>query len=155
MNDQSRLLLTLSFATTLLMVRGWTQGSAPSAAGCYLVQVGAWNRRLGEDTVFHAIPHRIVLDTAATASPNARRLSPNIAYPYPRVMRGLPYWTVDGNTLRLVWSDGFAPTIVTLKRSATGWRGTAEAKSDVVPFSLWPWRKRPRAPVELRAQPCP
>jgi len=88
--------------------------SCPSSiAGRYSLTLGEWSRPLGANAPYHAIPGEIVLDTAA-ASRGGWKVSPDIKYPFPHRFPGTPRWTISHDTVQVVWSNGFQPTIVTL-----------------------------------------
>jgi hypothetical protein len=119
-------------------------------SGCYELTVSDWNRPLGGDEGFHTIPTSIRLDTVS-ALRGGRVLAPDISYPAGRSMRGLPRWEILGDTLRLVWSNGFSPTIVRLTEKAHELSGWAEATSDAIPAGKPNW---PRAKVVARRSAC-
>src|SRR6266404_154008 len=110
-------------------------------SGCYELTVSEWNRPLGGDEGFHAIPTSIRLDTVP-ALRGGRVVTPDISYPMGRSMRGLPRWEILGDTVRIVWSNGFSPTIVRLTEKGQELSGWAEATSDAIPAGNPNW---PRA----------
>jgi hypothetical protein len=120
-------------------------------AGCYALDLGRWSPPLGRDSIFYAVPRRIVLDTAPTDRGRGWRVSPNIRYPNARVFPGTPRWEVRADTVVLTWSNGFTPTIVKLLPRGTLLAGDAVALTDVH-FTGEP--PRPRAPVTIRRQEC-
>ena len=120
-------------------------------AGCYTVHREPWSRPF-EDSILHKLPTTISLDTATTDRGN-RQLRPNIAYPPGIRFPGLPSWFVKGDDIRLTWSNGFTPTVVTLARFADGTlRGRAIASNDV----SYPGEPPdPQSVVTLRRTSCP
>jgi hypothetical protein len=103
---------------------------APAAfAGCYAIALGSWSRPVNAPE-FHAIPTTVRLDTVA-ASRGEWKVSPDIAYPYPSRFPGTPRWKVAQDTVEIVWSNGFQPTILRLGRyDSNELRGRAVAESD-------------------------
>ena len=121
-----------------------------SVAGCYNLTVGDWSP-VDINAAYHRIPPLIHLDTARAAFGRGRVLKPNITYPYHGAMPGTPNWNITGDTLRLVWSNGFQPTIVKLANRDSVRAGEAIAESDAHPMPPPPL---PRAPVLARRTPC-
>lgn len=119
-------------------------------SGCYDLTVSEWSRPLGGDKGFHTIPTSIRLDTVA-ALRGGRVIVPDISYPIGRSMRGMPRWEILGDTVRIVWSNGFSPTIVRLTKKGRELRGWAEASSDAIPPGKPNW---PRAKVAARRIAC-
>jgi hypothetical protein len=119
-------------------------------SGCYELTVSEWNRPLGGDKGFHTIPTSIRLDTVP-ALRGGRVVAPDISYPMGRSMRGLPRWEILGDTVRIVWSNGFSPTIVRLTKKGQELNGWAEATSDAIPAGKPDW---PRAKVVARRIEC-
>ena len=122
-----------------------TGGSSTEFTGCYAVDVGSWTPRI-DPAPFHAIPARIRLDTTMVDGHVIRRLTPAMHYRYPSSFA--PSWQVHGDTLVLMWSNGFAPTIVSVQSRDSLLVGVAEARSDAI-RPRWP-----RAPVTLRRSTC-
>jgi hypothetical protein len=114
---------------------------------CYHLTVGPWQPPLGPDPSYHRIPSVVRLDTLAWDS-TARVLEPAIAYPDRKQFPRTPRWELRGDTVRLVWSNGFTPTIVTLVRQGTGLEGEAVAESDARPSTI------PRARVVAEPLGC-
>lgn len=116
-----------------------------SGATCYRLTVGAWRSSVGPDTAYHRVPTRVRLDTLHWDA-NGRHLSPRMTYPagsstgFPRT----PRWETSGDTVRLIWSNGFAVTVVTLVRAGATLAGEAVAESDAHPIPAPPI---PRATV--------
>jgi hypothetical protein len=119
-------------------------------AGCYALTVGEWSQPLRESTAFHLLPSVIRLDTAA-ASRGGRLVSPDISFPAGHTMRGTPRWEIIGDTIRVLWSNGFSPTTVWLGRSGDHLEGRAEASSDARQSGKPNW---PRAKVVARPASC-
>jgi hypothetical protein len=119
-------------------------------SGCYELAVSEWNRPLGGDEGFHTIPTSIRLDTVP-ALRGGRVVAPDISYPMGRSMRGLPRWEILGDTVRIVWSNGFSPTIIRLTEKGQDLSGWAEATSDAIPAGKPNW---PRAKVVARRMKC-
>jgi hypothetical protein len=67
------------------------------------------------------------------------------------VFPGTPRWDVHGDTVVLAWSNGFTPTIITLRPQGTLLVGEAVALTDAYYIGEPP---RPRASVILRRQQC-
>jgi hypothetical protein len=130
-----------------------TSGASPTAdvraaAGCYAVTVGAWSPP-DPNPAYHRVPPRIRLDTTPTSRKGGWVLSPNIAYPYHGAFPGTPAWSLSGDTMRLLWSNGFQTTSVTLVRTDSVWTGDAVAGSDAVTGA-----PPPRAHVTIRRELC-
>src|SRR5450759_935693 len=119
-------------------------------SGCYMLNVGDWDHPLGGDSGFHTLPQAVRLDTTLT-SRGGRVLTPDISFPRPRHFPGWPRWQVVGDTVSLIWSDGFTPTIVRLTRAADHLEGYAEARSDAIPPGNPKW---PRASAIARRTKC-
>jgi len=118
--------------------------------GCYALEIGEWNPPLQGDRGFHNLPHAVRLDTAL-ASRGGRVLAPDISYPFPHHFPGVPYWTIRGDTISMVWSNGFTPTIVWLTKVNDKLEGYAQAQSDAIPPGKPNW---PRASVVARRTKC-
>lgn len=127
------------------------QTPAASAAGCYAVRVGSWDRRVQESTR-RAMPRTLTIAAGVSDTPNSGRLIFDAKTETLRPSYRTPSWMLKERSLELMWGDKFSFTVVTLKSTAAGWKGTAVEKTDVI--SMWWWRRRPRASVELTAQPC-
>jgi hypothetical protein len=119
-------------------------------SGCYELTVSEWNRPLGGDEGFHTIPTSIRLDTVPVLR-GGRVVTPDISYPMGRSMRGLPRWEILGDTVSIVWSNGFSPTIVRLTEKGQELSGWAEATSDAIPAGKPNW---PLAKVVARRIEC-
>jgi hypothetical protein len=119
---------------------------------CYRLTVGPWQPGLGVDAAYHRLPAAVLLDTLAWDA-RGRHLSPRIIYPngsssgFPRT----PRWETSGDTTRLIWSNGFTPTIVTLVRTDATLAGEAIAESDARAAGEPP---RPRAAVRADPVSC-
>ena len=140
--------------TALLPTRVAAQaaGEAPGAVlGCYAVSVGAWRPRLQPGDPWHRIPAVIRLDSSRSGK-KGWKMQPNIVYPGARrPFPGAPRWMVSGDTLTLLWSNGFSPTIITLRRSGSAFIGWAVAETD----DHAPGEPaRPQAPVTARRRSC-
>jgi hypothetical protein len=66
-------------------------------------------------------------------------------------MRGMPRWEILGDTVRIVWSNGFSPTIVRLTEKDQNLSGWAEASRDASPPGKPNW---PREKVVARRIEC-
>jgi hypothetical protein len=139
----------IAFALVDRSILGQALGDK-QVSGCYELTVSEWNRALGGDKGFHTIPTSIRLDTVP-ALRGGRVVQPDIAYPMGRSMRGLPRWEILGDTVRIVWSNGFSPTIVRLTEKGQDLSGWAEASSDAIPPGKPNW---PRAKVAARRIKC-
>lgn len=123
----------------------YRSGTVLQGPSCYRLTVGPWRPPLGEDTAYYRLPSIIRLDTVALDA-QGRRLSPRMRYPpgspsgFPRT----PRWETSGDTVRLIWSNGFAATVVKLVRQGSMLRGEAVAESDAHPV---PEPPRPHASV--------
>ena len=137
-------------AATMIIVsavsgRAQTAKGSTDFAGCYAVEVGSWTPPINPGA-FHLIPTHIRLDTTMVGGRVGRRLTPNIHYQYPSSFA--PIWRIHGDSLVLMWSNGFAPTVVSVRRRDSLLIGVAEARSDAI-LPRWP-----RAPVTLRRSAC-
>ncbi len=115
-------------------------------SGCYALELGDWDHSLGVDSVFHRLPRSIRLDTAL-ASRGGRVLAPDMSFPYPHHFPGVPRWDISGDSITMVWSDGFSSTLVWLRKKGDHLEGYAEARSDAIPPGKPHW---PRASVTAR-----
>jgi hypothetical protein len=144
------LVLALGLESAPLRAQPSTAATA-ALAGCYSVTRGPWNREFSDST-YHKMPETISLDTASTER-DGRQLRPNMAYPFGRRFPGTPRWRIRGDTIELVWSDGFVPTIVKLVRSDDGTlRGRALALTDAHYDGEPP---PPEMDVQARQTKCP
>lgn len=122
-----------------------------NVAGCYELAAGEWNSLEVSGDPTHVLPVLIRLDTAA-ASQGGKVLTPNIAYPATGFeFPGFPRWDIHGDTVTMIWSNGFSPTIVRLRKVETRLEGYAEAQRDIRPAGEFNW---PRASVIGRPRKC-
>jgi hypothetical protein len=126
--------------------------AAPRAfAGCYELTLGPWTGSLGVDAASYAVPPYVQLDTL----PAARigwQLRPDIAFPNGNRFPGTPRWTVKGDSVQLLWSNGYTPTVISLVRDVDGTlRGQALALTDSHVEGEPP---RPQALVTARRMTC-
>lgn len=153
------LLLTAAAALTTNAEGQSTTRAPVDIAGCYALSVGAWSTPLGGDEGYHDIPGLVRLDTVRVEMPRGMKtprgwtLSPNIVYPPSGRMTfpGTPRWEASADTIRLIWSNGFSPTIITLQHKDSALVGEAIAETDAHPI---PEPPRPRASVVARRRPC-
>jgi len=141
-------------ALSLIQARLGAQTSSPSCRsaieGRYALTLGKWSRPLGINALYHAIPIEILLDTAAAAR-GGWKVSPDIAYPFPHHFPGTPRWTVLRDTVQIMWSNGFQPTILRLTRQgANEMIGEAVVRSDANEYGT----DLPRARVTARRIAC-
>ena len=135
---------------------GLLEAQAPSLsysgiAGCYELTVGEWNSPLISGDPDHILPVLVRLDTV-TASHGGKRLTPNITYrPSPFEFSGFPRWDIQGDTVIMIWSNGFVPTVVRVRKVEMKLEGYAEAQQDIVPPRNFNW---PRASVVARPTKC-
>jgi hypothetical protein len=119
-------------------------------AGRYSLTLGGWSRPLGADAPYHAIPTEILLDTAAAAR-GGWKVSPDVKYPHPHYFPGTPRWTTVHDTVQIVWSNGFQPTVLSLTRKDSNeLNGEAVVGSDTNEYGTDP----PRAQVTARRVAC-
>jgi len=125
----SSILVATMLAPASLSAQTVAQRAPAAFVGCYEIALGAWSRKVNAPE-FHAIPATIRLETAA-ASRGGWKVSPDIAYPFPRRLPGPPRWTVAQDTVEIVWSNGFQSTTLRLGRHGD-WelRGRAGVWSD-------------------------
>jgi hypothetical protein len=118
---------------------------------CYRLRVETGADAFGPRDHRHGLPSVIRLDTVP-AIHGGWRVEPNISFRPPAAFPGTPRWSVVGDSIDLLWSNGYAVTTLTLGSEHDGVRaGTAMARSDaVVPESNWP-----RASVRATAVACP
>ncbi len=154
-----------SFAASLVLGAALVVGAAPALAqssppspsqvatlaGCYTLTRVPWSRPFSDSTL-HKLPQTVSLDTA-TIQNGGRRLRPNIPYPNGGRLPGMPRWRLNGDTVDIVWSDGFVPTVVKLVRVDDGTlSGRAVALTDAHYTNEPP---PPDAEVTLRRTTCP
>ncbi|HWH51900.1 MAG TPA: hypothetical protein VN651_10195 [Gemmatimonadaceae bacterium] len=141
---------------TVLFVALAALTSPPTAASrarpiCYRLHVESGSSTFGPRDHLHGLPPIVRLDTMP-AGHGGWRLQPNIAFTPPAAFPGTPAWTVVGDSIELVWSNGDAVTTLRLGGERNGVRfGTATARNDVVV----PDSTRPRARVRAIAVACP
>ena len=118
---------------------------------CYRLRVGGEAIAFGPRDHLHGIPSVVRLDTVPTTH-GGWRVEPNIGFRPPAAFPGTPRWSVVGDSIELLWSNGYAVTTLKLGGEHNGVRaGTATARSDAVaPDSNWP-----RAKVRATAVACP
>ena len=117
-------------------------------AGRYLLTLSEWSRPLGTNAAYHAIPTDVLLDTIAVRG--GWKVSPDIKYPYPHRFPA-PRWTFVRDTVQIMWSNGFQPTILRLVRNnANELRGEAVVRSDANEYG----DNLPRAEVTARRIAC-
>jgi hypothetical protein len=143
-----RLSLTCSFLA-VASAAAQVPTEVRSAAGCYSLTMTPWSPIVGSDSAYYRVPSAIRLDTVRSTLELGWVLSPNIAYPHGQSMP--PAWRLVADTMRLVWSNGVAPTLVTLVRADSAWTGEAIAESDDHPIAE---QLRPRARVTVRRRVC-
>ena len=129
LRTKSTLALAISLGVGTIPLLGQSPLAPASVVGCYTLTFGPWNRLVGGDARYHAVPPIVRLDTLAVEG-GGWRLQPNIAYPRGRQLPP-PRWLVKGDSVQLVWSNGYQPTVVSLVRRADGsLGGQAVALSD-------------------------
>lgn len=117
-------------------------------AGRYVLTLSEWSRPLGTNAAYHAVPTDVLLDTVAAQG--GWKVSPDIKYPYPHRFPA-PRWTFFRDTVRIVWSNGFQPTILRLvQNKANELRGEAVVSSDANEYGV----NLPRAQVTARRIAC-
>jgi len=117
---------------------------------CYQLEIGPWRPVLGSNERYHRLPTQIRLDTTSWPT-HGRHLEPNIAYPYARSFPETPRWRGSGDSISLLWSNGFSVTRVMLIQHGANLAGEAVAESDDHPI---PTKPVPRARVVARAASC-
>ena len=118
-----------------------------SIAGCYALSFTSWSRGGGNPSDF--LPAVVHLDTMGIGD-GTWRLAPNINYRDTHPFPGTPRWWEARDTVRLMWSDGFAAVTVTLVHEDSLWRGNVVSETDIVSEE----RPSPRASVTARRQSC-
>jgi hypothetical protein len=119
-----------------------------SVVGCYTLSFGPWSRGRGSPAEY--VPGVVRLDTTAYERAGWR-LSPNIDYHGHPPFDGFPLWETSRDTLRLVWSNGLAPTTVTLVRRDSIWRGDVVTSGDIIIVGGSP---EPRASATAQRRSC-
>ena len=128
--------------------------------GCYDVTEGGWvveeavpgrspapvPSESGGDTAAYQIPPRITFGGPSDRWPGKTEVVvPEGALPTPhRWMTG----EIAGDSLTLIFSNGYYGVVATLTRSVEGWTGTSRTLSDVIPHQV------NARPVELTPVPC-
>jgi hypothetical protein len=149
MNLDGPLKTSMRVVLLVATLSGVCQAQRPTAPRCYRLDVGAWEPALADTGGNYRIPPRIRLDTAAIDA-RWRRLEPAIVYTYGRDFT--PGWEVRADTLRLVWSNGYASTSIRLPARGDTLAGYATADSDFKPNPPVPL---PRAKIVAHPEPCP
>jgi hypothetical protein len=149
-----------SFIILILLVAASSSGAqavanplSPSVramGGCYAMTAGEWSPR-DVNADYHRIPPLIRLDSVPSALGGGWLLSPNISYPHHGAFPGTPKWTLSADTLRLMWSNGFARTLVMLVHQDSLWIGEAVGETDANTFPPSPV---PRALVTAHRVRC-
>lgn len=122
----------------------------PTAPRCYQLIGVEWSRSLGVNAGYHAIPPVIRLDTAR-AGADGWKVSPDIAFPTPNRRGFTPRWTFRGDSIEILWSDGFQATTVRLGATETDeLRGTGAVRSDANEFR----GKQPHATIVAHRVSC-
>src|SRR5688500_361371 len=144
------ILITTTFAFAA------TSSAQPSPApadlvGCYALEVSEWSPPIGADSLYYRIPPVVRFDSAQAEGRGGWVLAPNIGYPGRRrpPIPDIPRWEVARDTVRLVWSNGFSSTIVTLLRDDASLVGEAIARNDFTDG-----RPAARATVRALRQTC-
>ncbi|HZE07551.1 MAG TPA: hypothetical protein VE110_02230 [Gemmatimonadaceae bacterium] len=125
---------------------------AGAIVGCYDLTVGKWEGSVTDPGPYHAIPTSIRIDTVGPSNGYGQGLTPDIAWPHGHAMRGTPRWGIRGDTVSLLWSNGFSPTSARLTVVGDSLIGEAEARNDEIPPGKPNW---PHAHVVARRIPCP
>ena len=142
--------ITLFVALGVFLAGGATAGAQePRFAGCYTLTMGTWTPPFSAGVRHHEVPARIRLDTVSRGA--GWMLSPDIDYPNGHRFHGAPRWEVARDTLVLIWSNGFSPTVIRLAARGDTLVGQAIALSDL---RYVPEPPPPSAPVSARRQQC-
>ena len=143
--------LTVAALTLVVMTAEVQEGTPERMAGCFDVAVGSWTPALalGIDSLSMAPPSRVKLETTrapAFFDPDAwRQLS--VAPGALPSMHRFAGWTIEGDSIRLSWTTGFAGVGAVLAPTPEGAVGEAR--------SFWDYtRERQTAPLRLRRVPC-
>jgi hypothetical protein len=126
-----------------------SDGRVPVIAGCYHLARGEWSKPLGANAAYHALPQFVRLDTGSTGH-RGRKVTPDIAFPTSRRFPGTPYWSIMGDTIRIVWSNGFQTTGLSLVREGADLRGLATVDGDAHEYG----EDLPRASILARRIGC-
>ena len=114
-------------ATLGAQAGGWT--------ACYDVTLEGWNRPIGGDSVIFTPPPRILLDSVRSADlvlgAGELRVRPAPASP-PSRHRFAAWMPVGADSVRMLWSTGFAGVQIRAARTPDGFRGRAESHIDVM-----------------------
>ena len=133
MPDESRsrapvLLLAVAAALAPAEAAGQERAAPPDLLGCYAVSLGSWKPDipLGGDTIYLVLPSRIELtDRAAQVGGWQIR---QLMQPNERLR--FASWAVEGDEVRLWWSNGFSGARVVLTRRGNLLAGEAETYWD-------------------------
>ena len=112
-------------------------GAPERIAGCYAVELGPWSGSFPSGSpASHQPPPNIRLDTARftgrfSAGAAYLQLEPPIAIPG-RQRMSLGRWRVAGDSVFLLWSDGFSGVSLSLGLRADSLRGVAYPLYDVI-----------------------
>ena len=127
-----------------------SRGRKPASPRCYRLSHGEWSHPLGVNAAYHAIPAIVRLDTVPDAG-DGWTVAPDIAFPTGHHFPGMPRWTQQGDSIGIVWSNGYQVTTVRLGPSrGEDLRGTATVRSDANEFGT----DLPRASIVARPAPC-
>ena len=127
---------------TTLMV----QETSAELTGCLDVTVGTWvvetyvdelDPRPSQSQEWYPIPPRIVFAGPDDRDPSRTRIVVPEGDPAASRRRRWSGGQVEGDSLRVFFSDGFTGVTATLGRSGDGWTGTAHSFSDAIPHQVY------------------
>lgn len=141
----------------------WSPAHAQLAGECFDARLGQWSAIAGthtlsgdpspppdqsRDSVYYAFPPRILLtDSVSSEDPNLwfRVEVPEGALPVPKSYQ---VWRREGDSVRIVLSDGFSSVRSVLVAEDDRWAGTLRTRSDNVGRQLY------KRSIELRRVDC-
>ena len=139
----------LAAAQTVSGQTDTTRATARRFVGCYAVHLGAWNKPLKGNRPYHTPPDSVVLDSVLVDSPLGGPgfgLAPHI--PILTRYHTVParWWPIGSDSVRLLWTSGFAGVTMRLAWGDSVLHGRAEAFTDVIPVEVLPDGTKRRLP---------
>ncbi len=150
MNRLAALLVAAMMYAGEVRAQSASDRAVSTVAGCYDVALGNWSRSLAGNAAYHQLPRQLRLDTIP-AERRGWKIIPDIAYPNPHRFPA-PWWITKGDSVEMLWSNGFQPTWIRAARLSNGdLIGEAEVGSDANEYGT----DVPKARAILHRVACP